>query len=286
LSIEINRRTFDLTDSTEITMGRLDNKTALVTGAARGIGEAVCETFVREGATVLLSDLRDELGHEVADRLGAAATYEHLDVREESDWMAVTDAVIERLGRLDILVNNAGITGFDEDLGPHDPEQASLAAWRAVHATNLDGVFLGCKHAIRVMRPSGKGSIVNVSSRSGVVGQAGAAAYASSKSAVRNHTRSVALYCAQEGLEIRCNSVLPAAILTPMWEAYLGEGEEREERMRSVARGAPMGRWGTPAEVAEAVVFLASDASSYMTGAEIHLDGGILAGEIELPPEE
>jgi NAD(P)-dependent dehydrogenase (short-subunit alcohol dehydrogenase family) len=268
LSIEINRRTFDLTDSTEITMGRLDNKTALVTGAARGIGEAVCETFVREGATVLLSDLRDELGHEVADRLGAAATYEHLDVREESDWMAVTDAVIERLGRLDILVNNAGITGFDEDLGPHDPEQASLAAWRAVHATNLDGVFLGCKHAIRVMRPSGKGSIVNVSSRSGVVGQAGAAAYASSKSAVRNHT------------------VLPAAILTPMWEAYLGEGEEREERMRSVARGAPMGRWGTPAEVAEAVVFLASDASSYMTGAEIHLDGGILAGEIELPPEE
>ncbi len=267
-------------------MGRLDRKIALVTGAARGIGEAVSEALVREGASVVLSDIRDDLGRSVAERLGASALYEHLDVRDEAQWVEVIDGVLDRFGRLHVVVNNAGITGLDEDLGPHDPEHATMEAWRAVHRTNLDGVFLGCKHAIRAMRRGGSGSIINLSSRSGLIGQAGAAAYASSKAAVRNHTKSVALYCAQEGLEIRCNSVHPAAILTPMWEAFLGEGAERELRMREVARATPLGRWGTPAEVADAVVYLASDEASYMTGAEIHLDGGILAGEVERSAED
>jgi NAD(P)-dependent dehydrogenase (short-subunit alcohol dehydrogenase family) len=267
-------------------MGRLEKKIALVTGAARGIGEATSEAFVREGASVVLSDIRNSLGREVADRLGPQAVYEHLDVRDETHWIATIDRILERHRRLDVLVNNAAITGLDEGLGVHDPEQATLEAWVAVHRTNLDGVFLGCKHAIRAMRATRSGSIINVSSRSGLIGIPGAAAYASSKAAVRNHTKTVALYCAQEGLEIRCNSVHPGAVLTPMWDAYLGEGPDREARMLAVARENPLRRWGTPSEVAETVVFLASDEAPYMTGSEINIDGGLLAGEVEPPPNE
>jgi NAD(P)-dependent dehydrogenase (short-subunit alcohol dehydrogenase family) len=266
-------------------MGRLDNKIALVTGAARGIGEAISEAFLREGATVVLTDIRDAPGRDVATRLGPKASYEHLDVREESHWEATIDRLLERFGRLDILVNNAAITGLDEDPGPHDPEHAPLEAWAAVHRTNLDGVFLGCRYAIRAMRPTRTGSIINMSSRSGLVGIPGAAAYASSKAGVRNHTKTVALYCAQEGLEIRCNSVHPAAVLTPMWDAFLGDGPDREERMLAIARGNPLRRWGAPSEVAETVVFLASDEAPYVTGAEINIDGGLLAGEVEPPAE-
>lgn len=264
-------------------MGRLDSKIAIVTGAARGIGEAISEAFVREGATVVLTDIRDALGRDVAARLGPKASYEHLDVRDESHWEATITRLLERFDRLDILVNNAAITGLEEAPGPHDPEHASLEAWEAVHQTNLDGVFLGCRHAIRAMRPTRTGSIINMSSRSGLVGIPGAAAYASSKAGVRNHTKTVALYCAQEGLEIRCNSVHPAAVLTPMWDAFLGDGPDREERMVAIAMENPLRRWGTPSEVAETVVFLASDEAPYMTGAEINIDGGLLAGEVEPP---
>lgn len=267
-------------------MGRLDQKIALVTGAARGIGDAISEAFVREGARVVLSDIRNSLGRSVAARLGSLASYEHLDVRDESHWIATIDRILERWGRLDVLVNNAAITGLDEAMGPHDPEHASLEAWTAVHRTNLDGVFLGCRHGIRAMRSTRRGSIINMSSRSGLVGIPGAAAYASSKAAVRNHTKTVALYCAQEGLKVRCNSVHPAAVLTPMWDAYLGEGSEREERMRAVAMENPLRRWGEKSEVAETVVFLASDEAPYITGAEINIDGGLLAGEVEPSPNQ
>ena len=215
--------------------GRLDSKVALVTGAARGIGEAIAKAFVREGATVVLSDINDSLGRSVADHLGPQASYAHLDVRDEAQWMATVVEILECCERLDVLVNNAAITGLGEGAGPHDPEHAALEAWHAVHRTNLDGVFLGCKHAIRAMRPTRSGSIINISSRSGLVGIPGAAAYASSKAAVRNHTKTVALYCAQEGLEIRCNSVHPAAVLTPMWDAFLGDGPDREARMLAIA---------------------------------------------------
>lgn len=264
--------------------GRAEGKVALVTGAARGIGRATAELLAQEGAFVVVTDLKDDEGVAVAGGLGERAAYRHLDVREEEEWEGAIAFAEDRFGRLDVLVNNAGVTGFEEDLGPQDPENATLAGWRAVHATNLDGVFLGCKHAIRAMRRSGNGgSIVNVSSRSGLVGIPGAAAYASSKAAVRNHTKSVALYCAERGLGIRCNSVHPAAILTPMWEPMLGEGKEREERARAFVKDTPLRRFGTPEEVAYAVLYLASKESAYTTGTELNLDGGILAGSAASP---
>ncbi len=265
------------------TKRRLVDQVALVTGAARGIGLAIARAFVAEGANVLLTDVRDDDGTAATRALGAAAAYRRLDVRSETDWDAAIADVVARFGGLDVLVNNAGITGFEDGLRPHDPEHASLADWRAVHATNLDGVFLGCRAAIRAMRTRGTGSIVNVSSRSGVVGIGGAAAYASSKAGVRNHTKSVALYCADHGLRIRCNSIHPAAILTPMWEPVLGTGSEREARMRAFVRDTPLRRFGTPEEVAAVAVFLACDDSAYMTGAELHVDGGILAGSVATP---
>ena len=267
--------------------GRVEGRVALVTGAARGIGRATTELLAREGASVVVTDLRDDEGIAVAEGLGERAAYRRLDVREEDEWEDAVAFAEERFGRLDVLVNNAGVTGFEEDLGPQDPEHATIAGWRAVHATNLDGVFLGCKHAIRAMRRTGNGgSIVNVSSRSGLVGIPGAAAYASSKAAVRNHTKSVALYCAEQGLGIRCNSVHPAAILTPMWEPMLGEGEGREERARAFVKDTPLRRFGTPEEAAYAVLYLASEESAYTTGTELNLDGGILAGSAASPSRE
>ena len=262
---------------------RLDGKTALVTGGARGIGLAIARAFRREGARVILSDIRDEEGCQAAGGLGGTVRYRRLDVREEVDWEAAMADILHTEGRLDALVNNAGITGFEEGVVAQDPEHATLAAWRAVLATNLDGVFLGCRHGIRAMRPTGSGSIINISSRSGLVGIPGAAAYAASKAAVRNHTKSVALYCAQQGLTVRCNSVHPAAILTPMWEWMLGTGPDRAARQRAVVKDTPLKRFGTADEVAHLVVYLASDESGYTTGAEFTLDGGLLAGSTAAP---
>lgn len=264
-------------------MGRLDDKKIVVTGAARGIGEAVSRAAAREGARVVATDLDEEGARRVAEALGGRGSHLRLDVRREEDWARAMEHVLATHGRLDGLVNNAGITGFVEWPGAHDPEHATLEAWRGVHETNLDGVFLGCRAAIRAMRPAGTGSIVNLSSRSGQVGIAGAAAYASSKAAVRNHTKSVALWCAATGTTIRCNSVHPAAILTPMWDPLLGEGPERERTMRDFTADVPLRRFGTPEEVAAVVVHLLADESAYTTGAEFVIDGGILAGATAAP---
>lgn len=258
-------------------------RTALVTGAARGIGRAIAVRLANDGFEVVVTDIDDDGGRATAEALGAAGVYRHLDVRREVDWVRVLDEIRDGPHGLHVLVNNAGITGFGEGVAIHDPENAELDDWRAVHETNLDGVFLGCKHGVRLMRASGQGSIVNISSRSGLVGIPAAAAYASSKAAVRNHTRTVALYCAEQNLRIRCNAVFPAAILTPLWEPMLGDGPDREERMEALVRDVPLRRWGTPEEVAHAVSFLASDGSAYMTGAEIVLDGGLLAGTAARP---
>ncbi|WP_156679449.1 SDR family oxidoreductase [Sphingomonas profundi] len=262
-------------------MERLTGKTAIVTGAARGMGAAIARAFIAEGARVWLTDIVDAAG--MARDLGPDARFLRLDVREEAEWDAAIAAVQARDGRLDIMVNNAGITGFEGGAVPHDPEHAALADWRAVHATNLDGVFLGCRAAIRAMRPAGRGAIVNISSRSGLVGIAGAAAYASSKAAVRNHSKSVALWCAQEGLAIRCNSIHPAAILTPIWEPMLGDGADRASRMDALVADTPLKRFGTPEEVAAMTVYLASDEAGYVTGAEFTIDGGLLAGSAASP---
>lgn len=258
-------------------MKRLQNKRCLVTGAARGIGEAIANSFIREGAHVILSDINFEQVKQTAARLGGTAV--HLDVADEAHW--------ERLAQdnpeIDVVVNNAGITGFETSPAPQDPEHAALDDWRRVHRVNTDGTFLGCRYAIRAMRKSGAGSIINMSSRSGLVGIPGAAAYAASKAAIRNHSKTVALYCAQEGLDIRCNSIHPAAILTPMWEPMLGEGPDREARMASFVADTPMKRFGTVEEVAAVAVLLASDEAAYMTGTELTLDGGLLAGSAASP---
>lgn len=264
-------------------MGRLESKIILVTGAARGIGEAIARACHAEGATVVFSDIDHSRGRAVVRELGDRANYEELDVREEEDWVRVMAALLDRFGRLDVLVNNAGITGLEAGAGPQDPEHASLEDWRTVHRTNLEGVFLGCKHGIRAMRRQGRGSIVNLSSRSGLVGIPGAAAYASSKAGVRNHTKTVALYCAEQGLPIRCNSIHPGAILTPMWDAVLGEGPERAQRMDAFTRDTPLRRFGRPEEVAALVVLLASDEATFITGSEFNIDGGLLAGTA-VPP--
>ena len=259
-------------------MGVLENKTALVTGAGRGIGAAIAAAFIREGAHVFVTDLDGDSAEATTRELGEHADAVALDVREPEHWRHVEREVGERFGGLDILVNNAGITGLLETPGPHDPEYFQLESWRAVQAVNVEGLALGCQSAIRLMKGRRSGSIINLSSRSGVVGIPGAAAYAASKAAVLNHTKSVALYCAEQGYPIRCNAILPAAIMTPMWDAMLGEGETRQAAIAGVEAGIPMGRFGRAAEVADTAVFLASDKSSYMTGADIHLDGGILAG--------
>jgi NAD(P)-dependent dehydrogenase (short-subunit alcohol dehydrogenase family) len=258
-------------------MGRLEGKTCVVTGAGRGIGAAIARAFAAEGAEVVVTEIDAGAAQAVAARIGGTAR--RLDVREEADWAALAEAVPEA----DVMVNNAGITGFEDGLVPHDPEHALLADWRAVMAVNLDGVFLGCRYAIRAMRPRGAGAIVNISSRSGLVGIPGAAAYAASKAGVRNHTKTVALYCAEQGLAIRCNSIHPGAILTPMWEPVLGEEPGRAERMAAFVADTPLRRFGTPEEVAAVAVMLASDEAAYMTGAELNIDGGLLAGSAATP---
>ncbi len=261
---------------------RLHGKVALVTGAARGIGLAIARAFVAEGATVRLTDLDGGAAGAAAASLGAMASSAPLDVRDEGGWEAVVGDLLAHTGRLDILVNNAGITGLETG-AVHDPEHASLQDWQAVHRTNLDGVFLGCRQAIRAMRPDGRGSIINMSSRSGLVGVPAAAAYASSKAAIRNHTKTVALWCAQQRLAIRCNSIHPGAILTPIWEPMLGHGTDRAERMAALVADTPLRRFGLPEEVAAVAVLLGSDETGYITGAELTIDGGLLAGSSASP---
>ncbi|MFC0118282.1 glucose 1-dehydrogenase [Pseudoalteromonas xiamenensis] len=259
---------------------RLEGKVALVTGAARGIGEAISAKFVSEGAFVYVTDIDITQGKLLEQSLGNSSKFMFLDVRDEDCWISAMNQIQDLHGALDIVVNNAGITGFEEGASVHDPENVTLEEWRKVHETNLDGVFLGCKYAIRAMRAKGHGSIVNISSRSGIVGVASAAAYASSKAAVRNHTKTVALYCAEQNLDIRCNSIHPAAILTPMWEKFLGTGPERDSRAKFFLQDIPMKRFGEPIEVASLAVLLASDEAKYITGSELNIDGGILAGSI------
>ncbi len=260
-------------------MKRLNRKTCVVTGAGRGIGAAIARRFAEEGARVVVTDKDLPAAAVVAKEIGGQARL--LEVSQEGHWAEFA----AEFPRIDVLVNNAGVTGFEEALVAHDPEHARLADWRAVHRVNLDGTFLGCRYAIGAMRAGKQGSIINISSRSGMVGIPAAAAYASSKAAIRNHSKTVALYCAQEGLNIRCNSVHPAAILTPMWEPMLGEGPDRAERMAAFVADTPLHRFGTVDEVAAACVMLASDEAAYMTGSEITIDGGLLAGSVA-PPKQ
>ncbi|MBS7792817.1 SDR family oxidoreductase [Roseococcus sp. SDR] len=258
-------------------MRRLTGKICVVTGAARGIGSAIARRFAAEGAEVIVTDRDEAGGSSLAAEIGAR--FIRLDVSAEADWLRLAGQV----PRLDVLVNNAGVTGFEGGAVRHDPEHACLEDWRAVHRVNLDGTFLGCRYAIGAMKAGGYGSIINISSRSGMVGIPAAAAYASSKAAIRNHTKTVALYCAQQGWKIRCNSIHPGAILTPMWEPMLGDGPDRDARMAALVADTPLRRFGLPEEVAAVAAMLASDEAAYITGAELQVDGGLLAGSAATP---
>jgi NAD(P)-dependent dehydrogenase (short-subunit alcohol dehydrogenase family) len=247
-------------------MKRLNGKVALITGAARGIGKSIGELFVLEGATVIFSDINDELGQKTVSELNQPTRSEY--------------------NHLDILVNNAGITGFIECTGPHDPENLDMKTWRKVHAVNSDGVALGCKYAIGLMKKNKNGSIVNISSRSGLVGIPQVVAYASSKASVRNHTKSVALYCAEKAYNIRCNSIHPGAILTPMWDEMLPtDTQQKQDAIKEIAKDVPLNTMGEAIDVAYAALYLASDESKYVTGIELNVDGGLLAGSSASPKQ-
>lgn len=260
-------------------MGRLQDKVAVVTGGASGIGAAMVRAFAAEGAHVVITDIHRDTGKALADELGASASFLTLDVADEAQWVAVMDAVVTTHGRLDVIVNNAGITGTEGGAN-HDPEHTQLGDWQRVMRINLDGVFLGCKHAIIAMRKTGSaGSIINMSSRSGLVGIPHAAAYAASKAAIRNHSKTVALYCAEQNLGIRCNSLYPASIRTPMWDAMIDSAADEKAMLQSM----PLHRFGRPEEVAAVAILLASDEATYITGSEFNIDGGILAGTATSP---
>ena len=264
-------------------MHRLSDKIALITGAASGIGEAIARLFHKEGAITILTDINDKAGLAIVQQLQGAAEYVHLDVSKESDWLNIFKYLKGKYKKLDILVNNAGIGGFTQTPGPHDPENLDLKSWHTVHGVNSDGVALGCKYAIQLMKANKSGSIVNISSRSCLVGIPWMVAYAASKAAVRNHTKSVALYCAENKYGIRCNSIHPGAILTPMWDPMLGESSQREKVISEISAGVPLGRMCTPLDVAYAALYLASDESIYVTGIELNVDGGLLAGTAASP---
>ncbi len=258
-------------------MKRLEDKLCVVTGAGRGIGAAIARAFCAEGARVVVTDTNGASARALAVELDQA--WFALDVAREEDWARFAAA----WPAIDVLVNNAGVTGFEDGVVAHDPEHAALEDWRAVHRVNLDGTFLGCRYAIGAMRAKGAGSIINISSRSGMIGIPAAAAYAASKAAIRNHSKTVALYCAQQGLGVRCNSIHPAAIRTPMWDPMLGDGPDRSERAAALVADTPLRRFGEPEEVAALAVLLASDEARYMTGTELTIDGGILAGSAASP---
>ena len=252
-------------------MGRLEGKTALVTGAASGIGLQTSIRLAEEGALVMMTDINHEEGLQQAEKLGANATFLKLDITEEEEWISVLDETVKRFGRLDILVNSAGMVLIA------DVEQITLEDWRKVHAVNLDGTFLGCKHGVRVMKEFGAGSIINLSSVSGMIGGFNLAAYNSSKGAVRMLTKSVALHCARTGYGIRCNSIHPTFIETPMLESMIRDSPDPEKARQTLVRQVPLRRIGKPDDVANMIVYLASDESTFVTGTEMVIDGGVIA---------
>jgi 3alpha(or 20beta)-hydroxysteroid dehydrogenase len=243
--------------------GRLEGKVALITGAARGQGEAEARRFVAEGAKVLLTDVLDAEGEAVAAELGEAAAYRHLDVTSEEDWNAAVADAEARFGPLSILVNNAGILDF----GP--VHQQDVDRFRKVIDVNLTGTLIGIKVGAASMQRAGGGSIINISSNAGIVGLPQAAAYVSSKWAVRGHSKSAAQDLGPLG--IRVNSVHPGGIATPM----VGGGDPRSGWIKKL----PLARWGQPDDVANVVTFLASDEAAYVTGAEWSVDGGATSGD-------
>lgn len=246
---------------------RLENKVALISGGARGMGAVEAKMFAKEGASVVFGDILDEEGRRVEAEIleaGGEAAYVHLDVTQEADWQHAMDVVTSKYGKLNILVNNAGIV--PRYSASNAVEGITEDAWDQVMDVNAKGVFLGTKFAIPQLRAAGGGSIVNISSGAGIAPSPETpASYSASKGAVRIFTKSTAVQYAREN--IRCNSVHPGPILTPMLQGAGADGDDRLERI-------PLGRVGQPEEIAYGVLYLASDEASFVTGSELIIDGG------------
>ena len=267
--------------------GQVEGKVALVTGGASGIGEAVAEMLAREGATVVATDIDGLRGPEVVTRItraGGKAVFLEQDVTSEEGWVDVVAEIGRRFGRLDIMVSNAGI-----GIAVPSIVDMSLADWRKQTAINLDGVFLSVKYCLPLMRKQGGGSIIMMSSLAGLRGSVGLAGYCATKGGVRLFAMAIAMECAAANDGIRVNSVHPGIIDTPIWGKINNGGGQvghnAPMRAEELGRaGAPLGRAGQAQDIANGVLFLASDASSYMTGAEIVIDGGITAGGVRRAP--
>ena len=255
-------------------MGRVAGKVALVTGAGLGLGRASSLLLASEGARLVVSDIDESLAGntaaEIVEAGGEALALRH-DVSKSDDWSAVIAVVEQRFGRLDVLVNNAGIA-IAKNI-----EDTSLEEWRRTMAVNLDGVFLGCQEGVKLMKKSGGGSIINLSSIDGIIGEADLAAYCASKGGVRTLTKAVAVHCAEQRYGIRCNSIHPGYIWTPQTENYLRDlGTLEQEKAKALSRH-PIGFLGEPNDIAYMVLYLASDESKFVTGSEMVVDGGYLA---------
>jgi NAD(P)-dependent dehydrogenase (short-subunit alcohol dehydrogenase family) len=254
-------------------MGQLEGRAGIITGAASGIGAATARVLAREGAKLVLTDLDDAAGLALAEEVGGI--YVHHDVTDEAGWPGVVATAEKRFGRLDILIANAGI-GI---MGP--AIEMSLADWRRQMAINVDGVFLSVKYCIPAMRRAGRGgAIVMLSSVAGLRGSAGLAGYSATKGAVRLFAKSMALECAQENDGIRVNSVHPGIIATPIWTKLPAGANAPLDPHRIAAASVPLGKAGQAEEIANGILFLASDQSSHMTGSELVIDGGMTAGRI------
>ena len=256
-------------------MGRVEGKVAIVTGGASGLGAAAAALLAREGARVTITDIDKAAGDDLASRLGLEFVCH--DVTDEAGWATLIARTVAARGRLDVLVNNAGIGAA---AGGTDPETTSLVDWNRVLAVNAGGVFLGCKHAIPALRQSGGGSIINLSSIAALVATPFITAYGASKAAVRQLTMSVAMHCAERGYRIRCNSIHPGQIRTPMLEGLFRDVAAAAHAEPEAIKGEflqkiPLGEFGEPDDVAYAVLYLASDESKHVTGAQLVIDGGM-----------
>jgi 3(or 17)beta-hydroxysteroid dehydrogenase len=259
--------------------GRLTGKVAIITGGASGMGAAAVKRFRAEGAEVFLADIQEDLGNKIAAEYGA--TFKRHDVASNEDWIDLIALVEQRFGRLDVVFNNAGVAG-----GENTVEKIDLEVWNRLIAINQTGVLLGCHHGVKMMlrNPNGSsGSIINTASTASFAALSHDIAYSTTKAAVRNLTKAVAVWCAQNKTNIRCNSIHPGPIDTAIFSHAVPKGTDMAPIMKILDTMTPMGRIGRPDEVAAAALFFASDEATFITGAELVIDGGMMSVHPDIP---